>query len=192
MLRSTSPPGGNQVSPLSLPAQSDPAAIGARPPPRPHLFPNANHPFSWPKRGPFFTPFEAIEFTPWAFLPSASPPLGPVDASFCCSSFSPFCLFLFFFFFMPFRASCPLGTPRGMPITVFLPTSVASLFGVSYFGCVYRCLLSLTLGPVDASLPCTLFSPFYFFAFTLCFSCFFFCLCFFALPAHYGPPTGCQ
>ena len=91
---------------------------------------------------------------------------------------------------MLFRASCPLGTPRGMPITVFLPTSVASFFGVSYFGCVYRCLHTPTLGPVDASLSCRFVSPFCFVVFTFCFYCFFRFIMLFRASCPLGTPHG--
>ena len=166
-------PGGNQVSPLSMPAASDPAAISSTS----HL----NHTFS-PTRSPTLRDPKEVLFSPLLkpanlLLPplwcSHSPTLGPVDASFFCRSFSPFRLFDFFLFFMLFRASCPLGTPHGMPIVLFLRTSVASFFGVSYFGCVYRCLHSRTLGPVDASLSCRFFSPSCFVAFTFRFYSFF-------------------
>ena len=91
---------------------------------------------------------------------------------------------------MFFRASCPLGTPHGMPTTLFLPTPVASFFGVSYFGCVYRCLHSRTLGPVDASLSCRFFSPFCFVAFTFRFHSFFKFIMFFCASCPLGTPHG--
>ena len=77
-----------------------------------------------------------------------------------------------------------------MPITVFLPTSVASFFGVSYFGCVYRCLHTPTLGPVDASLSCRFFSPFGFVVCTFCFYCFFRFIMFFRASCPLGTPHG--
>jgi hypothetical protein len=162
------------VSPLSLPASSDPTTIDSTSSPF-HIFSPTQ--FST-LRGPKEVLFSPFLKPPILVVPSLgcshSPTLGPVDASFFCRYFSPFCLFLFFFVFMFFRASCPLGTPHGMPTTLFLPTPVASFFGVSYFGCVYRCLHTPTLGPVDASLSCKLFSPFSFVVFTFLFSLLFY------------------
>ena len=173
MICSTSRPGGNQVSPLSLPASSDPTTIDSTSSPF-HIFsPTQFSTLRGPKEvlfSPFLKPAILVVPSLWC---SNLPPLWPVDPSFLCSLFSPFYLFCFSFFFVPLCASCTLRTPQGMPITLFLPTSVASFFGVSYFGCVYRCLRSRTLGPVDASLSCRFFSPFCFVAFAFRFYSFF-------------------
>ena len=101
-----------------------------------------------------------------------------------------FCFYCFFGFIMFFRASCPLGTPHGMPITLFLGTPVASFFGVSYFGCVYRCLHTQTPGPVDASLSCKLVSPFSFVVFTFLFLLLFYIYYVFRASCPLGTPHG--
>ena len=126
------------VSPLSLPAQSDPAAIWPTLPLDHTFLPTRSPTLRGPKEVLFSHFLKPTILRQPSLGCSHSPTLGPVDASCFCRSFSPFCLFRFFLFFMFVRASCPLGTPHGMPITLFLPTPVASFFGVSYFGCDYR------------------------------------------------------